>query len=131
MSPDLQQTRRQVLRALLGLGGAAAVVSLAACGTTPPGVTAGTSSSSAASTTAVKASTSAAAPKTSAASSSAATSTSSAAAAAATPTATPVPVRQAAAGRKYTIQVWHPFGGNRVEDLFKLADGFEKTHPDV
>ncbi|MCL4532415.1 MAG: ABC transporter substrate-binding protein, partial [Actinobacteria bacterium] len=31
----------------------------------------------------------------------------------------------------YTIQVWHPFGGNRVEDLFKLADGFEKTHPDV
>ncbi|MCL4540803.1 MAG: ABC transporter substrate-binding protein, partial [Chloroflexi bacterium] len=54
-----------------------------------------------------------------------------AAAAAATPTPTPVPVRQAAAGRKYTIQVWHPWGGTTVTKVFHIADEFEKTHPDI
>lgn len=48
------------------------------------------------------------------------------------PTATPeVAVRQAASGRKSTIEVWYPYGGPSIAVYAQLWDQFEKTHPDI
>jgi multiple sugar transport system substrate-binding protein len=102
-------SRRAVLRLMVG---SAAASLLAACSTaTPPGVTPGVAGTPA---TGAPGATQAAGN-----------------AAVATPVPTPVPDRQAAAGRKTTIEVYTAYSGDNYATVLELADMFEKSQPDI
>jgi ABC-type glycerol-3-phosphate transport system substrate-binding protein len=103
-------SRRSMLRLLAG-GTAASL--LAACSSvTPPGVTPGVAGTPPA----------AGAPAATPAGGNAA---------AATPVPTPVPEREAASGRKTTIEVYTAYSGAGYQTVLELADMFEKSQPDI
>jgi multiple sugar transport system substrate-binding protein len=111
-------SRRRFLQAAAGAGGALFASVLAACGSTPPptGNTTGTAPAAAGGS---------AGGPTAAAGGSASGPTP---AIPPTPVPTPVPDRNASAGRANVLTIWYPYTDPNWEQIWK---GFEDSHPDI
>jgi multiple sugar transport system substrate-binding protein len=105
-------SRRALLRLLAG--GAAASLLAACSSATPPGVTPGVVATPGGGATPAGKPDAGATPG-----------------AAATPVPTEVSAREAASGRKSTIEVYTAYSGAPYQTVLELADMFEKTQPDI